>query len=46
MWIGGAVVGLGYGTPELCSKLGIVFNTIHGMHQLSMSLKTYFVSKT
>jgi hypothetical protein len=43
---GGAVVGVSYGIPELHSRLDVAFNVIHGMHQLSMNLKTYFVSTT
>jgi hypothetical protein len=44
--IGGAVVGVSYVTPELHSRFGVAFNEIHGMHQPSMNLKTYFVSTT
>jgi hypothetical protein len=44
--IGGVVVGVSYGTPELHSRLGVAFNAIHEMHQSSMNLKTYFVSTT
>jgi hypothetical protein len=43
--VGGAVVEVSYDTPELRSRLDIAFNAIHGMHQPSMNLKTYFVSK-
>jgi hypothetical protein len=46
MWIGGAIVGVSYGTSELHSRLGVAFNAIHGMHQPSMNLKNYFVSTT
>jgi hypothetical protein len=46
MRIGGAVVEVSYDTPELYSRLGVAFNTIHGMHQPSMDLKIYFVSIT
>jgi hypothetical protein len=42
--LGGAVVGVSYGTPELHSRFRVVFNAIYGMHQSSMNLKTYFVS--
>jgi hypothetical protein len=45
-FIDGAVVGVNYDTPEFRSRLGIAFNAIHGMHQPSMNLKTYFVSIT
>jgi hypothetical protein len=44
--IGGAVVGVSYDTLELCSMVGVAFNVIHGMHQTSMNLKTYFASTT
>jgi hypothetical protein len=44
--IGGAVIGVSYGTPELHFRLGIVFNAIHGMLQPNMNMKTYFVSTT
>jgi hypothetical protein len=37
--LGGAVVGVNYGTPELHSRFEVVFNTIYGMHQPSMNLK-------
>jgi hypothetical protein len=46
VWFGGAIVGVSYDTPELQSKLVVVFNAIHGMHQPGMNLKTYFVSIT
>jgi hypothetical protein len=46
MWIGGAVVGVRYGTPELHFRLDVAFNAIHEMHQPSMNLKTYFVNTT
>jgi hypothetical protein len=38
--IGGSVVGVSYGTPELHSRFGVAFNAIHGMYQPSMNLKT------
>jgi hypothetical protein len=44
--LGGDVVGVSDGTPELCSRLGVAFNGIHGMHQPSVNMKTYFVSTT
>jgi hypothetical protein len=44
--ISGAVVGVSYDTQELGSRLDVVFNAIHGIHQSSMNLKTYFVSTT
>jgi hypothetical protein len=44
--IGGAVIGVGYGTPELHFRLGIAFNAINEMHQPSMNLKIYFISTT
>jgi hypothetical protein len=44
--IGGGVVGVNYGTPELRSSLGIAFDAIRGMHQASMNLKNQFVSMT
>jgi hypothetical protein len=40
MRLGGAVVGVSYGTPELRSMLSVVVNAIHEMHQPSMNLKT------
>jgi hypothetical protein len=46
MQISGPVVEVNYDTPELLSRLDIAFNTIHKMHQLSINLKTYFVSTT
>jgi hypothetical protein len=44
--IGGAVIGVSYGTPELHFRLGIAFNAINGMHQPSTNLKIYFISTT
>jgi hypothetical protein len=38
--LSGAVVGVGYGTPELHSIFGVAFNAIYRMHQPSMNLKT------
>jgi hypothetical protein len=40
VWIGGAIVGVSYGSPEFRSRLGVAFNAIHRMHQPSMNLKT------
>jgi hypothetical protein len=45
MWIGG-VVGVSNGTPKLRYRLGVALNAIHGMHQPSVNLKTYFISIT
>jgi hypothetical protein len=44
--IGGAIIGVSYGTTELHSMLGIAFNATHKMQQQSMNLKTYFVNTT
>jgi hypothetical protein len=44
MLLGGAVIGVNYDTPELHFRFRVTFNTIYGMHQPSMNLKTYFVS--
>jgi hypothetical protein len=38
--LGGTVVGVSYDTSELHSRFRVAFNTIYGMHQLSMNLKT------
>jgi hypothetical protein len=38
--LGGGVVGVSYGTPELHSIFGVAFNAIYGMHQPGMNLKT------
>jgi hypothetical protein len=44
--VGGAIVGVSYGTPEICSKLSVAFNAIHGMYQQSMNMENQFVSIT
>jgi hypothetical protein len=35
----GTVIGVSYGTLELRSRLGVVFNAIYGIHQPGMNLK-------
>jgi hypothetical protein len=36
--LGGAVVVVSYGTPQLRSMLGVAFNAIHVVYQPSMNL--------
>jgi hypothetical protein len=36
--LGGVIVGVSYGTPELCSTLSIAFYAIYRVHQSSMNL--------
>jgi hypothetical protein len=37
--VNGVVVYVSYDTIELCSRLSVAFNAIHGTHQSSMNLK-------
>jgi hypothetical protein len=40
MLLGGVVLEVSYGTPEVHCRFGVAFNAIYGMHQPSMNLKT------
>jgi hypothetical protein len=39
VFLGGAVVGVSYGTIELHFRFEVAFNAIYGIHQPSMNLK-------